>query len=97
MEIRDIGPRGPSPASLQRSPDHGAVRPRRHQGSSGDLVEISARAQKAALAAALARRVVEMPEVRPEVLEAARVALESGEFLTPEAAQATARAIIRGS
>jgi len=38
-----------------------------------------------------------MPEVRPEVLEAARVALESGEFLTPEAAQATARAIIRGS
>ncbi len=50
-----------------------------------------------ALAAALARRVVEIPEARPEVLEAARAALESGELLTPQAAQDTARAIIRGS
>ena len=38
-----------------------------------------------------------MGEIRPEVVEAARSALESGELDRPEAALETARAIARGA
>ena len=97
MEVRNVGAPGPSPASLQPSREQPKARATRQENSSGDRIEISAGARDAALAAELARGVLAMGEIRPEVVEAARSALESGELDRPEAALETARAIARGA
>jgi hypothetical protein len=80
-----IQPGGSRPGSSERS------------SPSGDRIEISDSARRAACADGLAREVLDLPETRPGVVEAARRALARGELDAPQAARAAARALVEGA
>jgi hypothetical protein len=85
--------------NVNRAPQTPAVEPRGQRQAKGtgeasaDRVEISEAGRQAILVEQLARRVLEFPEVRPAVVEAARRSLDSGELDSPAAFRATATAL----
>ncbi len=89
MNVRRVGQAGTTgPDAASRS------RPQRPQ-KTADRVEISQQAAAVAQVAALARKVLQMSEVRPEVVREARRLVESGEIFSDSMARQTARAMLR--
>jgi len=93
MEIRNVQlPPSSVPVDLGRRGQAKAAR----QGAGGDPVEISSAARRAALVDRLVQQTLALPESRPAVVEAARLALQAGDLDTQAALHATARALAQG-
>jgi len=101
MEIRDLQipstrPGGPAQAEPTRragragptGPADGA------RSDAGDSITISPEARQAVVLDGLVRQVLRLPDTRPDVVAAARAALESGKLDSREAIDATADAIL---
>ena len=93
MEIRNV--QHPTHAATIDPGGERQPRAARQGESAGDRVDISAAGRRAARVGQLVRRVLDLPEVRPPVVDAARRALESGDLDTQAAIEATVRAITR--
>ena len=59
----------------------------------GDSVTISPEARQAVVVDSLVQQVLRLPDARPDVVSAARAALERGAFDSPEAIQASVAAV----
>jgi len=92
LEVRTVDS-PPRPVAIEPPVPRQAKAP--GQNGSGDRVEISAAGRQAALIGELARRVLDLPEERPALIEAARGALQRGELDTPAALLATVHGMTR--
>jgi len=89
MEISEVG--GGRPVR-QKQAIH---QPKTEEAPASDSVEISEEAREALKISRLAKKVIALPDVRPEKVEEGKNMIESGEVLSEEVAKLTARKILR--